>query len=282
MKSDYPPPQMVLAATDLTESAVKALRTAELLAGRFNAQLDVMHVYRTTSLDELAAAATNTDARGMNQREAKDRLELQLDAELAAPAAARATLRESDEPASAVVEYARARTAELIVCGARPRGKLARTLLGSVSEALVDGAPCPVLVVPSVAETRVALPTRIVVAVDPESPRVGLVRAATTWSQALRVPMSVFSVVAQHDLEATAREQLSTTCLPIADHAAVEIAVDDDPSQSIAARMDREDGTACLVIGSDKESHSPFALTSTTQQVLRSGHGPVLAIPLRA
>lgn len=37
----------------------------------------------------------------------------------------------------------------LIVVGTRARGVVARTLLGSVADAVVRHAPCPVLVVPA-------------------------------------------------------------------------------------------------------------------------------------
>ncbi|HEY9264194.1 MAG TPA: universal stress protein [Mycobacterium sp.] len=48
-------------------------------------------------------------------------------------------------PASALVE--RSRTAQMVVVGSRGRGALARTVLGSVSTALVHRAHCPVAVI---------------------------------------------------------------------------------------------------------------------------------------
>jgi nucleotide-binding universal stress UspA family protein len=51
------------------------------------------------------------------------------------------------DPAQAICRAAEDRGAELIVVGSRGLGKLHRLLLGSVSRAVVEGAPCSVLVV---------------------------------------------------------------------------------------------------------------------------------------
>jgi nucleotide-binding universal stress UspA family protein len=50
-------------------------------------------------------------------------------------------------PADAIVDYARALGADLIVLTSRGRGGWRRLLLGSVAEAVLRSAPCPVLVV---------------------------------------------------------------------------------------------------------------------------------------
>ena len=57
-------------------------------------------------------------------------------------------------PAERLLEEARAEEAALIVVGSRAQGALRSALLGSVSAAVLRGAPCPVVVVPlEVAQT---------------------------------------------------------------------------------------------------------------------------------
>jgi nucleotide-binding universal stress UspA family protein len=51
-------------------------------------------------------------------------------------------------PAAALHELAEAEHPRLLVLGSCHRGAVGRTLLGSVAERLLDGAPCPVAVVP--------------------------------------------------------------------------------------------------------------------------------------
>ncbi|MDQ6794512.1 MAG: universal stress protein [Chloroflexota bacterium] len=60
------------------------------------------------------------------------------------------------QPAESIVERARAIGADLIVVGSRNRGPLA-SMLGSVSAAVVDHAPCPVLVARSAQIDRVVI-----------------------------------------------------------------------------------------------------------------------------
>jgi nucleotide-binding universal stress UspA family protein len=55
---------------------------------------------------------------------------------------------ERGDPAKALMAVAARRDAELVVVGARARKRVSGALLGSVASALMDKAPCPVVVVP--------------------------------------------------------------------------------------------------------------------------------------
>jgi nucleotide-binding universal stress UspA family protein len=57
------------------------------------------------------------------------------------------TVLSEGRPAQKIVETARKRGAGLVVVGARGVGTMMRLVLGSVSEAVLNDAPCPVLVV---------------------------------------------------------------------------------------------------------------------------------------
>jgi nucleotide-binding universal stress UspA family protein len=43
---------------------------------------------------------------------------------------------------------------DVLVCGSRDRGPLGRVVLGSISHALLHGAPCPLIVLPRTARMR--------------------------------------------------------------------------------------------------------------------------------
>ena len=150
--------QRILVAHDLSEASDDALRAAVEMARKHDAGLTIFHVYAIPVLpmpegyvlqtpatvmeiqrivhDGLALAKARAEALGM------DRVETQ-----AVPGAA------ADE----IVHYAREHRHDLIVMGTHGRKGLVRMLLGSVAEAVIRRAPCPVLTVhPSVEAVRKA------------------------------------------------------------------------------------------------------------------------------
>jgi nucleotide-binding universal stress UspA family protein len=62
-------------------------------------------------------------------------------------------------PATAIVDEARAFDADLVVVGSRGHGVIASLVLGSVSNEVVDHAPCPVLVARQTTMSRVVFAT---------------------------------------------------------------------------------------------------------------------------
>jgi nucleotide-binding universal stress UspA family protein len=57
-------------------------------------------------------------------------------------------------PADALVRVAETCHAELLVVGTRARGPLKEAFFGSVSQAVMESAPCPVVVLPPTASNR--------------------------------------------------------------------------------------------------------------------------------
>jgi nucleotide-binding universal stress UspA family protein len=85
-------------------------------------------------------AVSDTDAHS-----AHSLLERTADVELLLGAELRAEL---GDPSERILAVADEEDAELIVVGSRRRGSLATMFLGSVSHAVVNGATCPVVIVP--------------------------------------------------------------------------------------------------------------------------------------
>jgi nucleotide-binding universal stress UspA family protein len=73
------------------------------------------------------------------------------------------TLSRHGAPAEVICEVAREREPRLIVVGSRGWGPVDGVLFGSVSGGVLRHAPCPVLVVPAVAEAGDAEPTNVLV-----------------------------------------------------------------------------------------------------------------------
>lgn len=142
----------VLVAVAQDELAGRAVETATGLAGALGAQLAVVHVV-DLAVSGMAAAGPMEAGAGpvatqalVEEQEASGRALLD---EIAGrlPSGVAETILRIGTPAGEVVATAREWGAELIVVGTHGRGGLERLMLGSVAEAVLRDAPCPVLVV---------------------------------------------------------------------------------------------------------------------------------------
>jgi nucleotide-binding universal stress UspA family protein len=141
-------PTTILLATDGSEEAQLAATTAADLAEKTNSELHVLTVGRDYPLYELPEhPADFEDVLRENRREAKELLEQQAKwIEESGGTVKETHLREgrADEE---IVEVAEEIGAGLIVLGSRGHGRLTRALMGSVSDAVVRHAHCPVTIV---------------------------------------------------------------------------------------------------------------------------------------
>jgi nucleotide-binding universal stress UspA family protein len=145
--------KLILSAVDGSESSLKAAALAASLAAKYDAELILINVVEESAFvdDELRAFA-RTEGLGGTPYEVMTAFGNKAlgDARSRASAAgARRAMTEiaTGKPADAVVAAARGRSADLVVVGRRGRGQLAAALLGSVSQKIINEAPCPVLVV---------------------------------------------------------------------------------------------------------------------------------------
>lgn len=147
-----PPREVLLLATDGSEEAGLALRTTVELADATGSELHLVTVgreYRTVdgSPGEPEGFANAAAARTL-EREAQGRLDDGVkQVEEAGGTVARAHRRMGGRPDEKIVRLAEELDAGLVVVGSRGLGGVRRALMGSVSDAVVRNAPCPVLVV---------------------------------------------------------------------------------------------------------------------------------------
>ncbi len=138
----------ILVPTDFSETSDKALEYARLLATRFGASLCLLHVLNDPHIGEgprsNSALAGSQSMRAAALADAHARL-----AERARGATATDVVL--GDCAMAIVEYAASSGSDLIVIGTHGRTGVAHLLLGSVTERVVQTAPCPVLTVGHVA-----------------------------------------------------------------------------------------------------------------------------------
>ena len=139
----------ILVPTDFSATADAALDYAYVLAERFGASLELLHVLDDPFVvDGMAAEAYISEAPALRTamlQDAKERLRHRASPRDSVPTVESEVV--FGHGARTIAEYAAERGADLIVMGTHGRTGFAHLLLGSVAERLVRTAPCPVLTV---------------------------------------------------------------------------------------------------------------------------------------
>lgn len=139
----------ILVPTDFSATADAALDYAHVLAERFGAALELLHVLDDPFVaDGMAAEAYISEAPALRTsmlQEAQERLRHRASAREGVPTITTEVL--FGHGARTIAEHATERGSDLIVMGTHGRTGFAHLLLGSVAEQLVRTAPCPVLTV---------------------------------------------------------------------------------------------------------------------------------------
>ena len=154
---DYP--KKVLLAVDGTEDSVKAGHVAAAIAGRAGAELHLVHVGRPATPPAGAAVGHPSylpgEPAGYAERQARKLLDRQVEKLQATGESVTGAHLRVGRPAPEIIALAAALAMDLVVVGsggphAMRRAVAAathRAALGSVSDAIVRTAHCPVLVV---------------------------------------------------------------------------------------------------------------------------------------
>jgi nucleotide-binding universal stress UspA family protein len=141
-------PTTILLATDASEEAQLAATTAAELAKKTNSELHLLSVGPDLPLYELPEhPAGFEDVLRENRREAKEMLEQQAKRIEQSGVRVKETHLREGRAEEEIVEVAEEIGAGLIVLGSRGHGRLRRALMGSVSDAVVRHAHCPVTIV---------------------------------------------------------------------------------------------------------------------------------------
>jgi nucleotide-binding universal stress UspA family protein len=141
-------PTTILLAIDGSEEAQLASTTAADLAEKTDSELHVLTVGPDYPLYELPEhPAEFEDVLRENRRQAKEVLEQQAKRIEESGGTVKETHLLEGRADEEIVELAEEIGAGLIVLGSRGHGRLRRTLLGSVSDAVVRHAHCPVTIV---------------------------------------------------------------------------------------------------------------------------------------
>jgi nucleotide-binding universal stress UspA family protein len=139
----------VLHPSDFSLASARAFATAMAMAKRDHAELILAHVITFPAAafgDGYMSPKTYDDLTRAIRADARKQLGKLISKAKAAGVRTRGLLLEG-MPADAINRAARSGRADVVVIGTHGRTGLARMFMGSVSERVVGGAPCPVLTV---------------------------------------------------------------------------------------------------------------------------------------
>lgn len=139
----------ILAATDGSEAAIRGVQYAAYLATTLNCKVTLIHVVELSSLT-MSVAITGEESRRKFEEELREsgRSIIRLSQKPLADAGIAANYEVMEgRPADVICNYAKEGNFDLIIVGNRGQGKVSKLLLGSVSNEVVQSAPCPVLVI---------------------------------------------------------------------------------------------------------------------------------------
>lgn len=173
----------ILFPTDFSECAERALRIAESLAERYDAELHKLHVivWSGTGLHPgilFGMSSVEREQflekarRAVDERLARDAAESDRTYE------ARPTQVVHTSAADAIADYVDEHDIDLVVIGTHGHGPIKKLLLGSTAEKVVRTARCPVLTVRQEVDVAHFDPRRILVPVDFSDQTEGLLRHA--------------------------------------------------------------------------------------------------------
>ncbi|MDQ3924791.1 MAG: universal stress protein [Actinomycetota bacterium] len=143
-------PTKILVATDSSEEATLAARTAADIAAKTESEVHLVHVRGMPVYIDPGSEAPRVASGAAEEtirREAQGVLDTQAEQLEAANGKVTQTHLRLGRPVEEIIVLADEIDAELVVMGSRGLGRVRRLLLGSVSDGVVRHAHCPVMVV---------------------------------------------------------------------------------------------------------------------------------------
>jgi nucleotide-binding universal stress UspA family protein len=145
----------IVCGVDDSDEARDAARVAGALGGRLGLEVLLVHVAGAVTQPGVGVAAAGRERLAESERSEAETLLARIVDDAGLPESVRRQV-EFGDAAGRLLAVCEEVGAELVVVGSRGRGKVRRTLLGTVSATVAAKAPCIAVVVPPGAAERLA------------------------------------------------------------------------------------------------------------------------------
>lgn len=135
----------ILCATDFSDASKNALRYANEFARSMDATVVILHIVEPRPITTDMSVAYIPIETDLEKAAEDDLAQLVVDEKYKGITATRIVL--IGEASEMILQQAKTQDVDLIILGSHGRSGLSRLLMGSVAEAVVRKAPCPVLIV---------------------------------------------------------------------------------------------------------------------------------------
>jgi nucleotide-binding universal stress UspA family protein len=277
----------ILAATDLSGNATRALRIAAHLAKQLHSRLHVLHAV-TPQVYVPGGGALSPVLQEVDIEHAQAKLQKYIAGVPEVRTLKHEELVVCDEPTEALAALVETKGIDLVVMGSHGRGGLSKMVLGSHAEAAIRQLHCPVLVVgPKCHASHGALKSVVLATGLP----VGILRAAQyamTITKAFGATATIVHVLPHTDRHPDEFEvekseaimqimQLVPADPDLAKHIHYEVAVGNRAEQILKLAQACNAGVIVMGVREHKilADHAPWA---TLSEVIRNAHCPVLAV----
>ncbi len=282
-------PKKILVPVDFSAHSASAALYAKKLAGRFQAQVVILHALPPFPVPELLDMKEIMDG-------CRARGRMRLDAMFADNGFRPNRVLLEGDPATVIVDYARRENVDLIVMPAAGAGNHHRSLPGPVAAHTLCDAPCPVWTTNQVFSSnghgpKPELPENIVCALDLESHSAGVLDWAAGMAETFGARLTVVHALAGSSghpevyyLEADLRKYLAdrarreiSELLRRTERPSAEIAIEPGPATNVVRSLAEDRHAHLLVIGRGSQTGgagSSLNACSLISQV----HCPVLAV----
>lgn len=147
------PTPTILVAVDFLPASLKAVEHAFAMAKRLHVSILLLHVVDPIYTGGFVNLVTKQKVRREARRRASDRIYTLANSHIAESVPVTCVVRDG-LPEIEILRLAEKMSVNMIVLGRRPQDLLGRWILGSVSDDIIDLAPCPVVLVNSSAAAR--------------------------------------------------------------------------------------------------------------------------------